>query len=165
MPISGATPCLWFDDDALAAATFYVETFPGSHITRITHYRDGAPKPAGSILTVEFELFGRPFIALDGGPQFPHSEAVSFEVQCDTQDELDRIWNALTADGGEESMCGWCRDRFGVSWQLVPSRLVELLGHDNADIADRVWAAMMTMQRIDLSALEAAAIGDERSRP
>lgn len=158
--ITGATPCLWFDDDALEAATFYVGTFPGSRITRITHYREGAPKPAGSILTVEFELFGRPFIALDGGPQFPHSEAVSFEVLCDTQEELDQIWDAITDGGGEESMCGWCRDRFGVSWQVVPRRLIELLDHDDAGTADRVWAAMMTMQRIDLAAIEAAA-GDE----
>ncbi|MFM8267070.1 MAG: VOC family protein [Ilumatobacteraceae bacterium] len=99
-----------------------------------------------------------------GGAQFPQSEAVSFEMQCDTQDELDRIWNALTVDGGQEGMCGWCRDRFGVSWQVVPRQLIELLDRDDG-VADRVWAAMMTMQRIDLATLEAAARGEDGPRP
>ena len=112
--------------------------------------------PAGTVLTVDFELFGQRFSALNGGPMFTHSEAVSFQVRCDTQDELDRIWDALVADGGEESMCGWCKDRFGVSWQVVPVVLVDLLASSDAGIAQQAWQAMMHMRRIDISALPVA---------
>ncbi len=159
MAISGLTTFLWFDDEALPAAELYVATFPDSRIMSVSHYGEGARKPAGSILVVEFELFGQRFSALNGGPQFPHSEAVSFQVTCDTQAELDRIWDTLIADGGEESMCGWCKDRFGVSWQVVPTVLGELLGGGDEAAAGRAWAAMMTMRRPDIAALEAAAAG------
>ena len=131
MTITGATPYLWFDRNAREAAEFYVSIFPGSSIDSISHYLDDAQLPKGSVLVVEFTLFGRPFAALNGGPHFTHSEAVSFQVLCDTQDEIDRLWNALVADGGEESMCGWCKDRFGVSWQIVPIHLERLLTPQN----------------------------------
>ena len=158
MAISGVRTYLWFDDQAEEAAEFYVGLFPDSAITSVSHYREGAPKPAGTVLVVEFELFGQPFAALNGGPRFPHSEAVSFEVACDTQNEIDRVWDALVADGGEESMCGWCRDRFGVSWQVTPSGLAELLNSPDEGVAQRVWDAILQMRRLDIAAIEAAVL-------
>lgn len=150
MAVDGITTFLWFDEEALEAAELYVAVLGGS-IDGIDRYPEGHPhKPAGSVLAVQFTLFGQAFSALNGGPQFPHSEAVSFMVRCDTQEELDRVWDALVADGGSEGMCGWCKDRFGVSWQVVPSRLGEYLGAG-------AWPALMGMQRIDIAALEAAA--------
>lgn len=156
MAVTGLTTYLWFDEDALDAAELYVSCFPESRITSTSHYQDGAQKPAGTVLVVEFELFGRPFAALNGGPGFPHSEAVSFQVLCDTQEELDRIWFTLIANGGKESQCGWCKDRFGVSWQIIPRRLGELLGSSDPRVSQASWAAMMTMTRIDIAALDAA---------
>jgi len=156
MAVTGATPFLWFDEAALDAAELYVSCFPDSRITSTSFYPDGGQKPAGTPLVVEFELFGRPFAALNGGPQFPHSEAVSFQVSCDTQEELDRIWFTLIRDGGSESQCGWCRDRFGVSWQVTPRRLGEFLGDPDPAVAQAAWSAMMTMSRIDIAAIEAA---------
>lgn len=151
MAITGLTTFLWFDTQALAAATFYAGLFPDSRVGAISHYPEDHPhRPASDVLSVEFTLFGRPFAAINGGPQFPHSEAVSFMVHCDTQDELDSIWDALTADGGVESQCGWCRDRFGVSWQVVPRNIQELL-------AAGAWPALMPMSRIDIQALRDAA--------
>ena len=147
MTISGVTTFLWFDDQALDAATFYVDTFPDSRLGQITRYHAEARRAEGSVLTVEFELFSRPFIALNGGPGFPHSEAVSFQVSCDTQEEIDRLWGAITSDGGRESMCGWCQDRWGVSWQIVPRVLGELLGSDDAATATKAHAAMMSMHK------------------
>ncbi len=148
MTISGVTPYLWFDRNALEAAEFYVATFPGSSIDSVSHYLDDAQLPKGSVLVVEFTLFGRPFAALNGGPHFTHSEAVSFQVMVDTQDEVDRLWDALVADGGEESMCGWCRDRFGVSWQVIPRALGEKLSDPDPAVSRRAWTAMMGMRRI-----------------
>jgi len=148
MAISGGTPYLWFDDQALEAAEFYVSLFPDSRLGAVSHYLEGGHRPAGSVLVVEFELMGRPFAALNGGPQFPHTEAVSFEVRCDTQEEIDRIWDALIADGGQESMCGWCKDRFGVNWQVTPTVLVDVLTGDDADAAQRAWNAVLDMRRI-----------------
>jgi len=148
MAISGGTPYLWFDDQALEAAEFYVSLFPDSRLGMVSHYLEGGHRPAGSVLVVEFELMGRPFAALNGGPQFPHTEAVSFEVRCDTQEEIDRIWDALIADGGQESMCGWCKDRFGVNWQVTPTVLVDVLTGDDADAAQRAWNAVLGMRRI-----------------
>ena len=148
MAISGGTPYLWFDDQALEAAEFYVSLFPDSRLGTVSHYLEGGHRPAGSVLVVEFELMGRPFAALNGGPQFPHTEAVSFEVRCDTQEEIDRIWDALIADGGQESMCGWCKDRFGVNWQVTPTVLVDVLTGDDADAAQRAWNAVLDMRRI-----------------
>lgn len=157
MAISGVRTFLWFDDQAEEAADFYVGLFPDSRISTVSHYPEGGARPAGSVLLVEFELFGQPFAALNGGPEFHHSEAVSFVVQCDTQAELDRVWDALVADGGAESMCGWCKDRFGVSWQVTPSRLGDLLGGPDPAASQRAWAALMQMGRIDIATLEAAA--------
>lgn len=142
------TAYLWFDTEALEAATFYVGLFPDSRLGKISHYQADAQRPAGSVLTVEFEIFGRPFAALNGGPQFPHSEAVSFQVECDTQEDVDRIWSELVADGGSESMCGWCKDRWGVSWQVIPVALGRALqGLDGYD-SKYAFEAMMKMSKI-----------------
>lgn len=156
MTVQGITTYLWFDHEALEAATFYVGLFPDSRLGTITYYQAGAPLPEGTVLTVEFELFGRPFAGLNGGPIFPHSEAVSFQVVCDTQEELDHLWYSLIADGGAESQCGWCKDRWGVSWQIVPKYLADL--HTNgAPGAEKAFAAMMQMGKLDIAALQAAA--------
>ena len=154
MAITGLTTFLWFDENALEAAEFYVSVFPDARLGRIEYYaaNDEHRPPGTDILTVEFTLFGQAFAGINGGPHFTHSEAVSFMVQCDTQEELDRIWDALVADGGAESQCGWCKDRFGVSWQVVPRTLPDLL-------ARGAWPAVMQMQRIDIAALQAFVAG------
>jgi predicted 3-demethylubiquinone-9 3-methyltransferase (glyoxalase superfamily) len=146
MAIHEPVTFLWFDKQALDAATFYVGLFPDSRIVSVSHYQEGAQKPAGTVLTVEFTLMGRPWAALNGGPQFPHSEAVSFQVMVETQDEVDRLWDALVANGGEESMCGWCRDRFGVSWQVIPRALGQRLSDPDPDVSRHAWTAMMGMR-------------------
>ena len=156
MAVTGARPFLWFDEQELEAAELYVSCFPDSRITSTSYYQEGAQKPAGTVLVVEFELFGQPFAALNGGPGFPHSEAISFQVMCDTQEELDRIWFTLIADGGAESQCGWCSDRFGVCWQVTPRRLGERLGDPDPAVSQAAWAAMMQMSRIDIAAIDAA---------
>ena len=153
MAIDGVTTCLWFDEQAEEAAQFYVATFPDSAIRSTSYYATDAQKPEGSVLTVEFELFGKPFLALNGGPQYKHSHAISFQVFCDTQEEVDRLWDALVSNGGEESMCGWCSDRFGVSWQIIPRRLTELLSSPDADVARRTTERMMTMNKIVITDL------------
>lgn len=153
MAISGVTTFLWFDEEAEDAANFYVSIFPNSRITSISRYLKDAQKPEGTVLTIEFELFGQHFAALNGGPEFPHSEAVSFQVHCDTQEEVDHLWNSLTANGGEESMCGWCKDRFGVSWQVIPRVLTERLTSSEPGVADATFAAMMTMHKIEIAKL------------
>lgn len=148
MAASGLTTFLWFDTEALEAAQFYVGLFPGSRLGEVSHYQADAQRPEGSVLTVEFELFGRPFAALNGGPQFPHSEAVSFQVTCDTQEDVDRIWETIVGNGGSESMCGWCKDRWGVSWQVIPTALTRALkGLDDYD-SRYAFEAMMKMSRI-----------------
>lgn len=149
------TPCLWFDTEGEAAAELYTSVFPNSRITGTSHYLEGMDR-AGTVMTVAFELDGRPFTALNGGPLFPHSEAISFQVPCSSQEEIDRYWNALV-EGGEEGPCGWLKDRFGVSWQIFPTRLIELLQHPEPATAKRVADAMFAMKRIDLAAIEAAA--------
>jgi predicted 3-demethylubiquinone-9 3-methyltransferase (glyoxalase superfamily) len=152
------TPCLWFDGRALEAAEFYVAVFPDSRITEVMRTPEGHPGGAGEVLHVSFELGGRPFSGLNGGPMFTFSEAVSFQVPCADQAESDR-YHATLAEGGEVSMCGWVRDRFGLSWQVYPARLLELVGDPDRDRAGRAMQAMMTMRRIDLAAIEAAADG------
>ena len=148
MTISGLTTFLWFDTEALKAAQFYVELFPGSNMGNVSYYQSDAQQPEGSVLTVEFELFGRPFAALNGGPQFPHSEAVSFQISCDSQEDVDRVWNAIVSSGGTESMCGWCKDRWGISWQVIPTALTRALqGLDGYD-SKFAFEAMMKMTRI-----------------
>jgi len=147
------TTYLWFDNQALEAAKFYVELFPQSRINDTTYYQADAQRPEGSILTVEFEIFGQHFAALNGGPQFPHSEAVSFQVPCENQDEVDRLWNAITSHGGSESQCGWCKDKWGVSWQIVPEALGRALkGLDGYD-SDYAFRAMMQMRKIVIADL------------
>ena len=153
MTIDGVTTCLWFDDQAEEAAQFYVATFPASKVVSTSYYATDAQKPEGSVLTVEFELFGQRFLALNGGPHFTHSPAISFQVFCDTQDEVDQLWDALVSNGGEESMCGWCSDRFGVSWQIIPRRLTELLSSSDPDVARRTTERMMAMRKIVIADL------------
>ena len=153
-------PCLWFDGTAEEAAEFYVTLFPDSRIERV--WRSPADTPsglAGSVLTVDMTLHGQRFQALNGGPAYRLSEAVSFVIECDGQDEVDRLWAALGADGGEPGPCGWIRDRFGLSWQVVPRRLGELLSDPDPDRARRAMEAMLQMGKIEISALEAAADG------
>jgi predicted 3-demethylubiquinone-9 3-methyltransferase (glyoxalase superfamily) len=153
MAATGLTTYLWFDDQALEAATFYVDLFPQSRLGNISHYQADAQRPEGTVLTVEFEIFGRPFAALNGGPQFPHSEAVSFQVSCETQEDVDRIWDAIVSNGGSESQCGWCKDRWGVSWQVIPVALGRALqGLDGYD-SKFAFEAMMKMSRIVVAEL------------
>lgn len=153
------TPCLWFDTDAEEAAKFYTSVFPNSRIVNTTHYTEAGPKPAGTVLTVEFELDGKAFTALNGGPEFSFSEAISFQISCKDQDEVDYYADNITANGGEEGPCGWVKDRFGVSWQIVPVALIELLTDSDPERANRAMVAMMKMQRLDVAALRAAADG------
>ena len=156
MAATGLTTYLWFDDQALEAATFYVGLFPQSKLGDVSYYQADAQRPEGSVLTVEFELFGRPFAALNGGPQFPHSEAVSFQVSCETQEDVDRIWDAIVSNGGSESQCGWCKDRWGVSWQIIPVELSRALqGLDGYD-SKYAFEAMMKMSRIIVADLRPA---------
>jgi predicted 3-demethylubiquinone-9 3-methyltransferase (glyoxalase superfamily) len=153
------TICLWFDRDAEAAARFYAETFPDSRVTAV--HRAPADCPSGKegdVLTVEFTVAGIPCLGLNGGPAFRHSEAFSFQIATDDQEETDRYWTAIVANGGEESMCGWCRDRWGISWQITPRVLTDAIA-GGGEAAGRVFAAMMTMRRIDVAAIEAACRG------
>ena len=159
MPIdtrSKITPCLWFDDQGEEAAEFYTSIFPNSRITDISRYGETGPGTPGAAMTVAFELDGQKFVALNGGPEFTFSEAVSFQVACDGQDEVDRYWNTL-AEGGEEGPCGWLKDRFGLSWQVFPKRLPELLADPDREKSQRVMAAMLKMKKIDVRELERAA--------
>jgi predicted 3-demethylubiquinone-9 3-methyltransferase (glyoxalase superfamily) len=150
------TPCLWFDRQAKEAAEFYVSVFPNSRISQVSYYGDGVPMPKGTVLTVAFELEGAGFTALNGGPAHQFSEAMSLQVDCADQAEVDRYWDAL-AQGGEPGRCGWLKDRFGLSWQIVPRRLPELLAQPDAAKAQRVMAAMLQMGKLDIAKLEAAA--------
>jgi len=164
MPISAKMimPCLWFDTQAEAAANHYVSIFPKSKLGKITRYgKEGKEihgKPAGSVLTVEFEIEGVKFLALNGGPQFKFDEAVSFQVLCETQPDIDYFWSKL-AEGGEEGPCGWLKDKFGLSWQVVPTVLPEMLQDPNAGRADRAMKAMLQMRKLDIAALQRAQNG------
>ncbi len=158
--MSRVASCLWFDTQALEAATFYCSLFEDASISAVSQYGEGMPLPAGTPLLVEFTLAGQHFQGLNGGPMFPQSEAFSISVSCRDQAELDRLWNALTADGGRESMCGWLKDRWGVSWQLVPQRMGELMSSGNGPAIGRMVGCMMTMKKLDIAALEAAYHGD-----
>jgi predicted 3-demethylubiquinone-9 3-methyltransferase (glyoxalase superfamily) len=153
------TPCLWFDTQGQEAAELYVSVFPNSRITNTSYYGEAGPREAGTVLTVEFELDGKPFTALNGGPEFTFTEAVSFQIDCADQDEVDHYWTRLTADGGEEGPCGWLKDRFGLSWQVVPRRLSELLTDPDPGRSQRAMRAMLGMKKLDVAALEAAADG------
>jgi predicted 3-demethylubiquinone-9 3-methyltransferase (glyoxalase superfamily) len=150
------TPFLWFDDQAEEAARFYVSLFEDAEITDVSRYPDGAPGEPGAVMTVSFRLAGQEFTALNGGPQFPFTEAVSLYVHCADQDEVDRFWSQLT-DGGEESQCGWLKDRYGLSWQIVPDRMGELLGDPDPARAQAAMQAMLQMSKIDIKVMEDAA--------
>ena len=154
------TTCLWFDKNAEEAANFYAATFPDSRVTKVNRSPSDYPSgKAGDVLTVDFTVCGQPFVGLNGGPEFKHSEAVSFQVFTDTQEETDRYWNAIVSNGGQESMCSWCKDKFGVSWQIVPRALMEGMADPDRAAAKRVMDAMMQMKKIDIAKIEAARKG------
>jgi len=150
------TPWLWFDTEGEEAAKFYTSVFPNSRIVEVAHYGSAGPRREGMVLTVSFELDGQPFVALNGGPEFKPNEAISFEVSCKDQQEVDGYWRRLS-EGGEEGVCGWLKDRYGVSWQVIPTVLPELLGDSDRGKAQRVMAAMLQMKKIEIAALEEAA--------
>jgi predicted 3-demethylubiquinone-9 3-methyltransferase (glyoxalase superfamily) len=150
------TPCLWFDTEGEEAAKFYTSVFPNSRIVEVTRYGSAGPRRAGLVMTVTFELDGQTFTALNGGPDFTFNEAISLEVACKSQDEIDFYWSTL-AEGGEEGPCGWLKDRFGVSWQIVPTRLQELIADPDREKSQRVMAAMLQMGKINIDELERAA--------
>lgn len=154
-------PCLWFDKNAQEAAQFYADTFPQTRVGAIGRAPGDYPSgKQGDVLTVEMTILGMPFLLLNGGPEFTFDEAISFQVATDDQAETDRYWNAIVDNGGQESMCGWCKDRFGLSWQITPRRLVELLAQ-GGETASRAFAAMMEMRKIDIAALDRAVAGVE----
>ncbi len=155
------TPSLWYDGEAEAAANFYVTLLPDSRVDNVQRSPAETPSgPEGSVLIVEFTLAGQKFMGLNGGPEFKFTEAVSFVIQTEDQAETDRLWEALTANGGEESVCGWLKDRWGLSWQITPRRLTELIADSDPGRARRAMEAMMKMRKIDIAALEAAADGE-----
>jgi predicted 3-demethylubiquinone-9 3-methyltransferase (glyoxalase superfamily) len=149
------TPNLWFDTEAEEAATFYTSVFKNSRIVNVTRFGEAGPRPAGMVMTVEFELDGQPFVALNGGPEFNFTEAVSFQVNCESQEEVDEFWSRLS-EGGEEGPCGWLKDRYGLSWQVVPTALNELLNDPDAKKSQSVMKALLEMGKIDIRALEKA---------
>ena len=150
------TTSLWFDTEAEEAANFYVSVFKNSQVRNVARYGEAGPRPAGMVMTVDFELDGQQFIALNGGPEFRFTEAVSLQVNCESQEEVDRYWSVLS-EGGEEGPCGWLKDRYGLSWQIIPVALTELINDPDTAKAQRVMAAMLQMKKIDIAALEAAA--------
>ena len=158
------TPFLWFDHQAEEAAKFYTSIFKNSKVGRILRYDDAVAKaagqPVGSVLTIELEIEGQKFVALNGGPQFKFNESISFVVNCDSQEEVDYFWEKLTADGGEESACGWLKDKFGLSWQIVPTVLIDMLHDKDPEKSERAMKAMLQMQKIDIAKLKAAYAGN-----
>jgi predicted 3-demethylubiquinone-9 3-methyltransferase (glyoxalase superfamily) len=155
-PVPKITPCLWFDTQGAEAAEFYTSIFANSRIVDVAHYGKAGPRDAGTVMVVRFELDGQEFVALNGGPEFTFDEAISFQIDCADQEEVDRYSEALT-EGGEQGPCGWVKDRFGLSWQVVPTRLIELLADPDEARAQRPMTAMLEMRRIDIAAVEAAA--------
>jgi predicted 3-demethylubiquinone-9 3-methyltransferase (glyoxalase superfamily) len=153
---------LWFDTEALEAAEYYCSIFPNSEITRVAHYTDAGPRPAGEVVTVDFRLDGAPFTAINGSPQFRFTEAVSFLVDCADQAEVDHYWEHLSADG-ETGQCGWLKDRYGLSWQVCPDELGALLGDPDPARAERAFGAMLAMSKIDIDVVRAAADGHDSS--
>src|SRR3954466_3900800 len=155
-------PNLWFDTEAEEAAAFYTSIFPNSRVVNVTHYTEGSPREAGMVMTVEFELDGQRFVGINGGPQFKFDEAVSFQINCKDQDEVDYYWERLTGGGGEEGPCGWCKDRVGLSWQVVPMGMDVILSDPDSERARRAMEAMLLMKKLDIAELErAAAAGEE----
>ncbi len=157
MPTQKITPFLWFDKQAEEAAAFYTAIFPDSKVVKVVRCGANGPGPAGSALTIEFQLQGQTFVALNGGPHFKFTEAISFVVNCETQDEVDSYWDKLTAGGGAPVECGWLKDKFGLAWQIVPTALPRLLSDPDPAKAGRVMKAMMTMKKLDIRGLEQAA--------
>ena len=154
------TICLWYDGTALDAATFYAQTFPDSAVNAVHHAPSDFPSgKQGDVLTVDFTVAGIPCLGLNGGPAFKHSEAFSFQIATDDQAETDRLWNAIVGNGGQESACGWCRDKWGLSWQISPRVLTEAVTSKDPAVARRAFEAMMTMRKIDVAAIEAAVRG------
>ena len=160
---SKIVPCLWYDTEAEAAANLYVSVFKSARILSTTRYgKEGFEihgREAGTVMTVEFELDGQKFVGLNGGPQFKFSEAISFQILCETQEEIDHYWSKLTADGGQEGPCGWLKDKFGLSWQVVPSALADMLKGPDAAAAQRVTKAFLQMKKFDIAALKKAHAG------
>ena len=154
--LSKITPCLWFDTEGEEAATFYTGIFENSRITHVTRYGSAGPRPEGTVMTVNFELDGQEFIALNGGPEFSFSEAISFQVNCESQEEVDTFWSRLS-DGGQEGPCGWLKDKYGVSWQIVPIMMDELIRDPDHEKAQRVMKAMLGMGKLDVAELQRAA--------
>ena len=151
-------PNLWFDTEAEEAAGFYTSVFENSRILNVAHYPEGGPGPAGTVMTVEWELDGQRFVGINGGPQFTFSEAVSFQITCETQDEVDYYWDRLSP-GGEEGQCGWLKDRYGLSWQVVPAGMEEVFADPDPQRAQRAMQAMLGMRKLDVAALRSAADG------
>ncbi|GAA1423401.1 VOC family protein [Streptomyces thermospinosisporus] len=160
MTTKGFTTCLWFDGQAEEAANFYVSVFKDSSLGDTLRYTEAGPGPAGSVLTVEFVLNGQKFIALNGGPEFKFSEAISFQIDCENQAEVDYYWDKLVEGGGEHGPCGWLKDRYGVSWQVNPVRLTEMLKDPDQSKADRAMKAMLQMHKLDIAELEKAYAGE-----
>ena len=158
--MKGISTFLWFDTEAEEAAEFYVSLFPNSKVGKVSRYGEAGPREAGTVMTVEFELDGRPFVGLNGGPNFKFNEAVSFQIACESQEEVDEFWSKLS-EGGEQGPCGWLKDRFGLSWQVVPTRLTELLQEPDEEKAQRVMAAMLQMGKIEIEPLERAAAEEQ----
>ena len=150
-------PNLWFDTEAEEAAAFYTSTFPDSRVVAVTRYGEAGPREAGLVMTVEFDLEGQRFVAINGGPEFTFNEALSLEIRCTSQDEIDRYWERLTADGGEPGPCGWLKDRFGVSWQVTHVGIEDMLLDADQEKVDRVMAALLQMGKLDIAELERAA--------
>ena len=151
-------PSLWFDTDAEEAASFYVSVFKNSRIVNVSHYGEAGPREAGTVMTVDFELDGQRFVGINGGPEFTFDEAVSFQISCETQDEVDYYWERLS-EGGQEGQCGWLKDRYGLSWQVVPTGMEELFADPDPGRAQRAMQAMLGMSKLDIAALRSAADG------
>jgi predicted 3-demethylubiquinone-9 3-methyltransferase (glyoxalase superfamily) len=160
--VKSINPFLWFDSQAEEAASFYISLFPNSKILGVTRYGEAGPGEAGSVMTVNFELNGREFVALNGGPEFTFTEAVSFLVNCETQEEVDELWERLS-DGGEKGPCGWLKDKYGLSWQVVPTVLDELIGDPDPEKSQRVMNAMLQMSKIEIEPLREAYEGKEQA--
>ena len=150
------TPFLWFDSNAEEAMNFYVSVFKNSKVGTVTRYGDAGPGPKGSVLTASFELQGEKFVALNGGPQFKFTEAISFVINCENQQEIDYFWNKLTENGGQESMCGWLKDKYGLSWQVTPTVMNDMLGSGDKERIARVTQAFLKMKKFDIDALKRA---------
>ncbi|NEY35403.1 VOC family protein [Streptomyces sp. PRKS01-65] len=159
MTTGGFTTCLWFDGQAEEAAAHYVSIFKDSGIGRTVRYTEAGPGPAGQVVTVDFVANGQRFVALNGGPEFTFTEAVSFQIECDDQEEVDYYWSRLTEDGGQPGPCGWLKDKYGVSWQVVPKRLIEMISDPDQEKASRATKAMLAMGKLDIAALEQAYAG------